>query len=133
MEFWCPECNVVAEDGWIRVAANDENIRCLRCHGVFHVSIVSNMSIKKEINTIKLGQKVKDKVTGFSGITTGKIEYLNGCVQFCVKPEMTEPGKMPEGQWIDDMQLEVIGEGLSIPQESDGGPMPDTPGDHYVG
>ena len=28
---------------------------------------------------IKLGIKVRDKVTGFEGIATARIKYLNGC------------------------------------------------------
>ena len=82
---------------------------------------------------ITLGQKVKDKVTGFTGIAISRVEYLNGCVQFCIKPEMVKKGEMPEGQYIDDMQLEVVGRGLSIPSEPDGGPMSDMPSERYGG
>jgi hypothetical protein len=82
---------------------------------------------------IKLGQQVKDKVTGFTGIATARVEYLSGCVQFCVRPEMVKPGEMPDGQYIDDMQLDVIGDGVFIPVDPDGGPMPDTPSDRYKG
>ena len=32
-----------------------------------------------------MGKEVKDIVTGFKGIVTAKIEYLNGCIQFCKK------------------------------------------------
>jgi len=33
---------------------------------------------------IRLGNKVRDKVSGIEGIVTGRCEYLNGCVQYCV-------------------------------------------------
>lgn len=82
---------------------------------------------------IELGQQVKDRVTGFVGIATARIEYLNGCVQFCVKPKMTEPGKMPDGEYIDDGQLEIVGDSVSVEEEPDGGLMPDTPPDRYHG
>jgi len=82
---------------------------------------------------IQLGEKVRDKVTGFVGIATARIKYLNGCIQFCVKPEVTEPGKMPDGIYIDDIQLEVIGEGLTVIQEPDGGPQQDVPSATYCG
>lgn len=78
---------------------------------------------------IKLGQKVRDKVTGFEGIATARVEYLSGCVQFCVKPKMTEPGKMPEGQYIDDIYLEVIEDSQPVETEPSGGLMSDTPPD----
>ena len=81
---------------------------------------------------IKLGQKVRDKVTGFEGIATAKVIYLNGCVQFCVKPKAVD-GKMREGEYIDDGQLEVMGNGVTIKNEPNGGPMPDTPATRYGG
>lgn len=62
---------------------------------------------------IKLGQKVKDVVSGLEGIVTAKIEYLNGCIQFCVKPKASDKDtKFPEGDYIDVEQLKVIGKGL---------------------
>jgi hypothetical protein len=48
---------------------------------------------------VKLGQHVKDRVSGFEGIAIGKTTYLNGCdrilVQPKVKPDGTLPGKIP--------------------------------------
>ena len=82
---------------------------------------------------IELGQRVRDKVTGFEGIATTRVEYLNGCIQYCVKPPMIEPGKMPEGEYIDDMQLEIISDGILIEPESGGGPIPDCPPTTYEG
>lgn len=63
---------------------------------------------------IELGQTVRDKVTGFTGIATAKIEYLNGCLQFHVRPKMATPKKgeapkYPEGKYIDVEQLDVVG------------------------
>lgn len=57
---------------------------------------------------IKLGDKVKCIVTGFAGIATARIEYLNGCVQFCVKPQMKNKGSMPDGVYIDIQQLKLV-------------------------
>lgn len=76
---------------------------------------------------IKLGQKVKDKVTGFEGITTARVEYLNGCIQFCVKPKVSDDGKMPEGQYLDIAQLEFVDDGISIKSSNTGGPQIDCP------
>lgn len=56
---------------------------------------------------IELGQKVRDRVTGFEGITTARVQYLNGCVQFCVKPRALD-GKMLEGEYIDDSNLRLF-------------------------
>ena len=61
---------------------------------------------------IELGQKVKDLATGFEGITISKVRYYNGCVQYCVIPTITDKSKRPDGEYIDEGQLEVIGDGL---------------------
>ncbi len=86
---------------------------------------------------IKLGNKVRDKVSGFEGIATAKVEFINGCIQFCVKPKITKDnkGKMPEGEYIDQGQLIVTGEGIAVkPKEKGpGGVMRDIPGDTYRG
>lgn len=82
---------------------------------------------------IQLGQKVRDVVTGFEGIATCRVEYLNGCVQFCVKPRCGEDGKMPVGEYIDDAQLEVVGDGVAVAVDGDGGPIADLPPSCYGG
>lgn len=80
---------------------------------------------------IELGMKVKDKVTGFTGIATSKVEYLNGCVQFCVKATVGKDGKYPDGQYIDIEQLEAVGKGITIKKKDTGGEMNDTPSARY--
>jgi hypothetical protein len=62
---------------------------------------------------IKLGQKVKDKVTDFTGIAVSRIEFLNGCVQVEVMPKASKPKKgeaqtYPDGKFIDEEQLEIV-------------------------
>ena len=77
---------------------------------------------------MKIGQKMRCKITGFEGIATSKIEYLNGCIQYCIKPKMDKDGKMPEGEFIDVEQLEVI---YKLPVKTErtntGGDKMDTP------
>lgn len=77
---------------------------------------------------IELGNKVKDIVTGFEGIVVARVEYLNGCIQYCVKPKAKD-GKMEDGQYIDEKVLEVVDKGVSVRMSRTGGPMPDTPPD----
>lgn len=80
---------------------------------------------------IRLGQEVRDTVTGFTGTATSRLEYLNGCVQYNVRPRVREDGKFPDGEWIDAQQLEVVGPGINKPRPvakiATGGPMPDAP------
>jgi hypothetical protein len=75
---------------------------------------------------IKLGQKLKCRVTGIEGIATAKCEYLNGCIQIGITP-LADTNKYPETHYIDYKQLEVIGDGISIETENTGGTMINTP------
>lgn len=79
------------------------------------------------MEVIKLGSKVKCKITGFEGVATAKIEYINGCVQYCVKPRIGADGTMPEGSYIDVQQLDVIPGGIVIEPKETGGPQMDCP------
>jgi hypothetical protein len=82
-----------------------------------------------------MGVRVKCKVTGLVGIVTGKTEYINGCVQWLVKPPIDKEGKLVDGCWIDTIQLEVVDEGISIktPENGPGGPSSDAPPTTYQG
>ena len=73
---------------------------------------------------IELGQKVKDIVSDFTGIVISRVVYLNGCVQYGVRPRAKKGNnKMPEATYIDEGQLEVVGKGLMIAKKENGGPV----------
>ena len=80
---------------------------------------------------IKLGSKVRDKVTGFEGTATARIEYMNGCIQYCVRPKVGPDGKMPEHEYIDVQELEIIkdidGQQIDKWLKPPGGPQRDCP------
>ena len=58
---------------------------------------------------IKLGQSVKDKLTGFTGIVEGITNYLNGCCQALVRPKFkVKDDGYPNAAWIDVEQLTVV-------------------------
>ena len=93
---------------------------------------------------IKLGQKVRDRITGFEGVATARVEFLTGCIQYCIKPDkLDEKGKMIEGEYIDVGQIEILGDGISLSekewgapivnQEANGGNMSDMPSEKYSG
>jgi hypothetical protein len=79
-----------------------------------------------------LGKQVRDKITGFEGICTGRAEYLYGCTQFSIVPKAKmEEGKLGETYWFDEGRVEVTGEGIKAEQvtaEKPGGPNRDAPG-----
>lgn len=71
------------------------------------------------MNKFQLGDRVKDLVSGFEGICTGRLEYLNGCVQYQVTPKRdTKTGKMIDGYYIDDFQLKLVKAG-AVPAYQD--------------
>ena len=62
---------------------------------------------------IALGSKVKDTVSGMTGIVVSRVTYLTGCVQYGVKPPMLEDGKNRSTEYIDEIQLKVVSVGVS--------------------
>ncbi len=57
---------------------------------------------------INLGDKVKDKVSGFTGIVIGKTEWLHGCTRCIVQPPVKKDGTLPENNAFDEPQLELV-------------------------
>lgn len=73
---------------------------------------------------IKLGQKVKCKISGFTGLATAHSKHLFGCDRFWVQPPVDKDGKFVDGCWMDELSLEVIEEKVHIPEtfSKTGGP-----------
>ncbi len=59
---------------------------------------------------IRLGSKMKDKITGFEGVVTGYCKYLTGCHQALLVPPVDDDGKMIDGHWCDEQRLEAVGD-----------------------
>jgi hypothetical protein len=80
----------------------------------------------------ELGDRVRDKVSGFTGIVMARYEYLTGCVQYGVAPEkLSKDNKPDEWQQFDEGRMHVVKRGvLKLPTKatsataSDGGPAP---------
>ena len=76
----------------------------------------------------RLGDKLKDTVTGFQGIAISVSFWLNGCVQFALKPPVDKDGKVQEADWVDQQQLELVKpERKRAKSPSTGGPKSDAP------
>ena len=89
---------------------------------------------------IKLGQEVRDIVTGFTGIATVRADHLFGCIRIGVKPQgFDKDGRIQDHEFFDEAALEVVGEGIfpSLPEpvkpkKTTGGPDRERPGrEHY--
>ena len=64
----------------------------------------------KEIMPIQLGSKVKDTITGFTGIATGFLTFMYGCNRVQITPQELHEGKTIDPEWFDDQRVEVIAE-----------------------
>lgn len=73
-----------------------------------------------------LGSRLKSRVSGFVGIAVGRIEYLNGCVQYCLKPPVDKEGKNVEPLYFDVEELELVNAGVAdtVKPSRSGGPTP---------
>lgn len=57
---------------------------------------------------INLGDKVRDKVSGFAGIVIGRTEWLYGCVRCIVQSQELKDGKPVDAVQVDEPQLELL-------------------------
>ncbi len=57
---------------------------------------------------IELGDKVKDGVSGFTGIVTARSEYINKCIRCEVSPDKTDKGNLLDAYWFDEEQLTLV-------------------------
>lgn len=64
------------------------------------------MSAQAHINL--LGQKARDRVTGFEGVVASISFDLYGCIQAVLSPPLDKDGKMQDGRWFDIHRLEIV-------------------------
>lgn len=79
---------------------------------------------------IQLGDLVEDAVTRFRGRVVGRAQYLTGCNQAYVVPQADSPHKYPDGMWLDEGRLCIVGhQRLTLPaaSENPGGPQHNLP------
>jgi hypothetical protein len=74
----------------------------------------------------QLGDRVKDKVTGYEGIIIARSEHLNGCIRYGVqRQELSKEGKPQEAEWFDEKQLVVTkAKKVEVETKRTGGPAP---------
>ncbi len=65
------------------------------------------------VNTIKLGNIVRDCITGYQGVALNKTEFMNGNTQFSVQPKAEDGKAYPDCISLDYHQLDVVEEGYA--------------------
>lgn len=62
----------------------------------------------------ELGTKMRDIITGFTGVVTGRAEYISGCNQALVAPPMAADGALRDSQWFDEQRLAHVDDSLVV-------------------
>ena len=68
------------------------------------------------MQTIRIGDKVRDTITGLEGIAIARTVWINGCVRIVVQPQEHKDGKAAEASTFDEPQLTVL-QRSAIPAE----------------
>lgn len=73
---------------------------------------------------LDLGVKVVSRINGFHGMIISRAEHLNGCNRYFVLPPVDKDGKMLEGYWFDEGELEVVEQSTVERRNNDRGGFP---------
>jgi hypothetical protein len=75
---------------------------------------------------MRLGDVAVDRISGFKGVATCRLEYLNGCVRWQISPQELHDGKPVESHYFDDEQLEVVPDSarVALVTRANGGDRP---------
>jgi len=55
----------------------------------------------------QIGDRVKEKITGYAGVVTAKCEYITGCKQVLVNPPLKADGGYEDPRWFDEDRVDV--------------------------
>lgn len=65
------------------------------------------------MSRIKLGNEVRCIITGFEGIATSRIEYLNGEIEYGITPQHHDKG-YPKVEWISASRIQKVSDGVHL-------------------
>lgn len=83
------------------------------------------MKIKKNPQPVTLGEKYRDKISGFEGVAIARYEVLHGCVRVQLETGKDNEVKEPV---FDEQRLEPVAPTPPIkPTATTGGPRPNPP------
>lgn len=57
---------------------------------------------------MNLGERARDRITGFEGVVTGLCMYISGCNQALLVPPVDKEGQFRDGHWFDIQRLEQV-------------------------
>jgi hypothetical protein len=62
-----------------------------------------------------LGDRVRDRITGFVGIVVGRSNHISGCDTMGIQPEALKDGAPQEVRWFDDLRVDLVDAGVVAP------------------
>jgi len=83
------------------------------------------MSMYQRVEELKLGDDVKDRISGFSGVVVAITDWLNGCRRITIAPKELDSGKLLGSETFDAEQVELIKSNAPVGVEPSGGPSID--------
>ena len=87
----------------------------------------------KTPNTFKLGVKVKDLLTGLTGVAVLRVKYRHAGDRYGIQPPVDGKGEMLDVITFDETDLEQIDPPASKKKKKSGGPKPPLgPHDHSI-
>lgn len=60
------------------------------------------------MNSELLGHEVTDRVSGFTGVVTGYVQYISGCNQVLVIPKVGKDAAFKGGEWFDVQRVKKV-------------------------
>lgn len=79
----------------------------------------------------KMGDRAKDKISGYEGVITGRCEHITGCNTYGLHAGLDKEGKVRDLVWFDEDRLEVVAEKQVPPSavagKKNGGPLSSIP------
>lgn len=78
------------------------------------------------MSKINLGDKARDRVSGFEGVCVAQTQWISGCARLTLQPPTGKDGKIPDAQTFDEPMLELV-KANTIPMgpTRSGGPRPE--------
>jgi len=61
-------------------------------------------------DSITLGQRIRDRLSGLEGVAIARVEYLTGCTQYAVLPDRkADDNDVPSCIYLDWQRFEIVG------------------------
>lgn len=70
-----------------------------------------------------LGSEVQSKITGLKGVITSRSENIHMCNRYFIQPPANSENKVPDGWWVDEDDIDVLGHKVTPSGQDTGGPM----------